>query len=424
MAPTYRGMKWPVLPEDAVHFVIGHVYDVLDRLATTVEVLATLASSQDTEIAEKANFAISQLQKYRRVHPILYLIIGLPAPTSIPKPASSSELTALHDEVKELKALVATIKSAPPPQHPKPAVPTFVTVTATTAPKPTSCTLCETKPTPNPTNPPTMHQQTRPRLVLQVKKPAPGTAQTSTKMSPLEISGKLASALQASVQHSQVCISAVKWTASGNLVAFGGPDTTTDQLLAASNLISSTLQPHISVTSSALDTKWSKVVLHGIPTGVSLTLLNPFSTPACHAELNANNQIYWGLKITQLPSWVRKPSSYSPGSSSSLVFAFEDPDGSVLRTVLASSPFYAFGAVAEARRWKAKPHAPAPKKLTTVTHIHNSASRPQGGEIDVQMDISVPHTAPVSTGSVTDDAADLTSTPPAKKRKKRHQAAS
>jgi hypothetical protein len=87
--------------------------------------------------------------------------------------------------------------------------------------------------------------------------------------------------------------------------------------------------------------------------------------------------------------------------------------------VLASSPFYAFGAVAEARRWKAKPHSPAPKRPITVTHIHNSASRLQGGEIDVQMAISVPHAAPVSTSSVTDDASDLTSTPPAKKRKNR-----
>jgi hypothetical protein len=204
-----------------------------------------------------------------------------------------------------------------------------------------------------------------------------------------------------------------------------GYGTTADQLLTASNLISCTPKPHIPVTSSALDTKWSKVVLHGIPTGVSLTSPNPFSTPPCHADLNANNHCKSTGSLKAPSSRVGYASPrHTPGSSSSLVFAFEDLDGSALRTVLASSPFYAFGAMAEAtRRWKAKPRAPAPKKPTTVAHIHNSASRAQGGEIDIQMDISVPHTAPVSTSSVTDDAADLTSTPPAKKCKKRHQAA-
>jgi hypothetical protein len=86
--PDVSGHKMDfILPEDEIHFVIEHVYDVLDRLATTVEVLAALTSSQDTEIAERANFSIANLQKYRRVHPILYLIIGFnPAPTSIPTP--------------------------------------------------------------------------------------------------------------------------------------------------------------------------------------------------------------------------------------------------------------------------------------------------------------------------------------------------
>jgi hypothetical protein len=45
----------------------------------------------------------------------------------------------------------------------------------------------------------------------------------------------------------------------------------------------------------------------------------------------------------------------------------------------------------------------------------------QDGETDIQMDVAVLPTAPASTGSVTDEATDPTSAPPAKKRKKRHQ---
>jgi hypothetical protein len=38
--------------------------------------------------------------------------------------------------------------------------------------------------------------------------------------------------------------------------------------------------------------------------------------------------------VTQLPSWVRPPSSLLPHSSSSVVVSFEDPDGSILLSLL------------------------------------------------------------------------------------------
>jgi hypothetical protein len=67
--PTYRGVKWPVLPEDAIYFTVERVCGVLDRLATTLQVLVRLTSSQDTEITEKS---------------ILDLISGLPARLPFP----------------------------------------------------------------------------------------------------------------------------------------------------------------------------------------------------------------------------------------------------------------------------------------------------------------------------------------------------
>ncbi|KZV70858.1 hypothetical protein PENSPDRAFT_685138 [Peniophora sp. CONT] len=50
--------------------------------------------------------------------------------------------------------------------------------------------------------------------------------------------------------------------------------------------------------------------------------------------------------------------AFSPNLFRALAFAFEDPDGTIAKKVLASGPFYAFGAAAKARRWKTKPRAP------------------------------------------------------------------
>jgi hypothetical protein len=70
----------------------------------------------------------------------------------------------------------------------------------------------------------------------------------------------------------------------------------------------------------------------------------------CHDTLSRHNPAYRELRITQLPSWVRKPDSYGPNSVSSLAFAFEDPDGQKLRSFLNAGPFYAFGTVVKAAR--------------------------------------------------------------------------
>jgi len=43
-----------------------------------------------------------------------------------------------------------------------------------------------------------------------------------------------------------------------------------------------------------------------------------------------NNPLYKALKVTQMPSWVRKPSTYNPTQlSSSRIVAFKDPNGMI-----------------------------------------------------------------------------------------------
>jgi len=59
-------------------------------------------------------------------------------------------------------------------------------------------------------------------------------------------------------------------------------------------------------------------------------------------------------------SWVRAPSTYLPSAvTSSLVVAFEDPDGSIARNLIKAKCLFAFGAQAVVHKWKYK--APHPK---------------------------------------------------------------
>jgi len=77
-----------------------------------------------------------------------------------------------------------------------------------------------------------------------------------------------------------------------------------------------------------------------------------YTPEECHRALLADNPQYAQLIITQKPSWVKSPAAYSPSSSSSLVFAFEDPDGSTKSSILNSKHVYLHGTRATIRSWK------------------------------------------------------------------------
>jgi hypothetical protein len=79
--------------------------------------------------------------------------------------------------------------------------------------------------------------------------------------------------------------------------------------------------------------------------------------------LAANNPTYASLPVTQKPSWVCTPSSYSVDSSSSLVVAFKDPLGANLKSLLADQHLFAFGTRATIKKWKQRTtkHKPTSK---------------------------------------------------------------
>ena len=155
----------------------------------------------------------------------------------------------------------------------------------------------------------------------------------------------------------QVQLAAVRWTASGNLVVTGGPAATSSSLQLAAPHIGAILSTKFKLTSPTsippprANVKWSKIIINGVPTEAS-SARNPYTPEECHAALSAINPSYATLSITQQPSWVRPPSSYSHGSASSLSVAFEDQSGEKLKAILAERYLYLFGNRATVKKWK------------------------------------------------------------------------
>jgi hypothetical protein len=112
--------------------------------------------------------------------------------------------------------------------------------------------------------------------------------------------------------------------------------------------------------------KWSKILINSVPTGINDTR-GPWTSEECHRALIAHNPSYAALKVTQKPSWVREPTTYKIGDHSSLVVAFEDPDGSQRRSILSSHQLYLLGVRAKVSRWKEMPRPPPTDTTPTAT---------------------------------------------------------
>ena len=156
-----------------------------------------------------------------------------------------------------------------------------------------------------------------------------------------------------------VQVSACRWTPKGNLVVFASPDMSRDQLSAALHLLTSAVAaslPDASAhVSSHLNVHWGKVLVNRVPTGVTDDSSATHSPSACLQDLLENNPSLCPLKVTQLPSWVQAPHLFQPGSSSSLVFVFEYPDGTLAPSLIATQHLFCFRARVMVRRWQQPP---------------------------------------------------------------------
>ena len=167
--------------------------------------------------------------------------------------------------------------------------------------------------------------------------------------------------LAASPTHASVRVSAAKWTPKGNLVVFAGPGVSRKTLFLALPLLTQSVSralPDDPAISSRLNVKWGKVLINSVPTGVVEGYPHAHLPATCWQVLIDNNPSLHPLKVCQLPSWVRRPSLFKPGSQSSLVLAYEDPDGSVTQSILAQRYLYAFGAQCKVVKWRQAPPPP------------------------------------------------------------------
>src|SRR5712672_912978 len=159
----------------------------------------------------------------------------------------------------------------------------------------------------------------------------------------------------ATSSHSAVRLIAAKWTAKGNLILTGDTSTSLNVLLPAANHIAAIIGARFAKTTptARANTKWSKLFINAVPTGKSQSW-EPFNPDECHQALLENNPAYASLTVTQKPSWVKAPSSYLVNTTSSLTVAFEDPDGTKLKSIVEGRHLYAFGTRLNTKKWKQK----------------------------------------------------------------------
>ncbi|KAH9172244.1 hypothetical protein EDB89DRAFT_2070041 [Lactarius sanguifluus] len=331
--------------------------DFLARLSLSPPVLASNPSSppSSTPVAAPA-------QDVKMAHPLAPIPMVAPVPPAtnpIPTPAPAAPVPAPPAKTPVSKPR-AKKPSAPTPT-PAPAKITPASAKAKSTPAPTPAPV--SCPMPPPASKPSFASMAktpaRLSLVMSLRPPVAGASiPQAVRHSPQEIVGHLNAVL--SSEGHQVTLSAARWTAKNNLVVTAGPDTTAHHPTSASHLISNSLATYLSTDQSPLpvqareNCKWARLLINGIPTGVLLTR-GPYTPSELTAALHADNPICRGLRMTLPPSWVRAPSSYAPGSTSSIVLTFEDPSGDSLRSLMAERTLFAFGHSGELKHWKAKP---------------------------------------------------------------------
>ena len=286
------------------------------------------------------------------------IMSAVPEPTvpALPPPQSLPEGKGKGKASKAQKAKKEQAAPPPPTAQPPAQAPKAKAQAPTPAPTRTTSYAAATASKPKPK--PVM----RPSLVISLRH----TTLTSTlRVQAGTLAPRLVDvcnqALESDARHANVRVSAAKWAPSGNLVVFAGPDTNLTQLQQSHHIITSAIEaalPQLVPLSSRPNVKWSKLLINSVPTGVTASA-PAHSHEECHQALLRDNPSYRRLRVTQLPSWVRKPSLYEPNSSSSLVISFEDPDGSSLSSLLAARHLFGFGAQLTVRKWRQPPPSPS-----------------------------------------------------------------
>ena len=217
-------------------------------------------------------------------------------------------------EKGKMKAKV-TPSPAPPPTIPPTAQPPTASAQAPKAPKATQKAHASHAPPPPPSyakaaapEPTWPKPVTRPSLVISLCNLQHHSTLQSLAMLQAPCLVEICNeALGSEACYASVRLSAAKWSPSGNLVVFAGPDTTLTQLQSAHHLITLALEgalPGTASLSSRPNVKWSKILIGSVPTGVTdcMSQAHSHSREECHQVLLHDNPSYCRLRVTQLPS--------------------------------------------------------------------------------------------------------------------------
>ncbi|KAI9450340.1 hypothetical protein BJY52DRAFT_1227260 [Lactarius psammicola] len=294
-APT--GHFGPLPPPTAPPLSADHVSDAI---CCGVEVGLGLIFNQVTGLKQQIIAQQTALLKTAQ------RITKTSIPTS-PSPAPIPPTVPVHMQAPLPPCAQPPAQTLAPAKAPAKAKP--VPPTPTVKPKPSS--------PPSVPSPPSFAKVAkslaRPSLVVAISADKAHEAPSAVHRTLQDIMVHLNAALGASSY--PVTLSTARWTQKNNLVVVAGPNTTAHHLTSASHFISDTLSSFLLASQSP-------------------------------------------LPLLAL-SWVRAPSTYGPGSASSLVIAFEDPLGESMCSLIEGQTLYAFGHAGELRRWKQKPRASA-----------------------------------------------------------------
>ncbi|CEL60563.1 hypothetical protein RSOLAG1IB_09745 [Rhizoctonia solani AG-1 IB] len=317
-----------------------------------------------------------------------------------PNPSSSSPDTQLilqamkgfSDTVKALAERVELIEtcgrsnpdSLPKPQanhhnHPTPAPPQSTTPVQpgnTTQPKKTMAQAIkegkpsQAKPT-NPVKPATPvsngTEASAVRFIFRFIHGAPD--EVKKRLSSLDVSRRLKGVFNDRMGLNKCRVLEAKWNLRGNLILIFPAHSNSSAIGQMEQEIRNALGLHSGCVFTR-DTKWSKVIIPGVPTGISEWNDDQLITKEELMEEVRKHKATEKLIITQNPDWTIRPENIN-SPYGSIAFAFEDPDGSKLAQVL-QEKFSLFGCVLRARAWSNKPILQSCDRCISYGHQQNS----------------------------------------------------
>ncbi|KAG8692541.1 hypothetical protein FRC09_011132 [Ceratobasidium sp. 395] len=197
------------------------------------------------------------------------------------------------------------------------------------------------------------------RLVIRSADPSRRTKPFSSILchGPSEPFRRLSHAMALSPSTKDVTLLGVHRNRSENLIVSLPHGTPDSAVAAVSTVIHSTFSNPSSARPLPLqitrDVPWAKLMVSSVPARPT-SGAPTYSEEEVMSSFSLNPAIKT-LSITRTPRWVRNPASIT-GIHSSFTFSFEDPDGSLARS-LAKSRLFMFGEPVHLKRWIDKPLA-------------------------------------------------------------------